>query len=65
MISGIWFSLINDVTKISSLFPTATIWLGGSALTDVLITTSLVYHVSFLAYLRRFFSLMAALFTAP
>ncbi|KAF9521003.1 hypothetical protein BS47DRAFT_1286451, partial [Hydnum rufescens UP504] len=45
MISGIWFSFVNNVTKISKLSTPATIWLGGSALTDVLITASLVYHL--------------------
>lgn len=42
MYSGIRFAIINDVTKIASLFPTATIWLGGSALCDFIITISMV-----------------------
>ncbi|KAG8895563.1 hypothetical protein FRB99_000462 [Tulasnella sp. 403] len=45
-VSGIWFAIINDITKISSLFPSATVWLGGSALADVMITASLVAYLS-------------------
>ncbi|KAG8927505.1 hypothetical protein FRC03_011811 [Tulasnella sp. 419] len=46
MVSGIWFAILNDITKISTLFPSATVWLGGSALTDVIITVSLVAYLS-------------------
>ncbi|KAG8730030.1 hypothetical protein FRC12_020553 [Ceratobasidium sp. 428] len=42
MYSGIKFAIINDVTKIASLFPSATVWLGGSALCDFIITISMV-----------------------
>lgn len=42
MYSGIRFEIIDDVAKIASLFPTATIWLGGSALCDFIITISMV-----------------------
>lgn len=45
-ISGIWFEVINDVTKIGFLFPTATVWLGGSALTDILIAVTMIVLVS-------------------
>ncbi|KIO31273.1 hypothetical protein M407DRAFT_19652 [Tulasnella calospora MUT 4182] len=45
-VSGIWFAIINDITKISSLFPSATVWLGGSALADVMITISLVSYLA-------------------
>ncbi|KAG8920307.1 hypothetical protein FRC01_000829, partial [Tulasnella sp. 417] len=45
-VSGIWFAIINDITKISSLFPSATVWLGGSALVDVMITVSLVSYLA-------------------
>ncbi|CAE6511105.1 unnamed protein product [Rhizoctonia solani] len=42
MYSGIKFAILNDITKIATLFPTATVWLGGSALCDFLITISMV-----------------------
>ncbi|CAE6438264.1 hypothetical protein ACGC1H_007007 [Rhizoctonia solani] len=42
MYSGIKFAILNDVTKIATLFPTATVWLGGSALCDFIITISMV-----------------------
>ncbi|KAF8326565.1 uncharacterized protein EI90DRAFT_3069705 [Cantharellus anzutake] len=42
-ICGVWFSIINDVTKISSLTTPATIWLAGSAACDVLIAGFMVY----------------------
>ncbi|QRV79274.1 hypothetical protein RhiJN_07289 [Ceratobasidium sp. AG-Ba] len=42
MYSGIKFAILNDITKIASLFPSATVWLGGSALCDFIITISMV-----------------------
>lgn len=47
-ISAIWFEIINDVTKISFLFPTATIWLAGSAVADIMIAVTMVVLVRFL-----------------
>ncbi|KAF8313114.1 hypothetical protein DL93DRAFT_2059482, partial [Clavulina sp. PMI_390] len=45
-ISGIWFQIIDDVTKISFLDPTATVWLAGSAACDVAIAITMVILVS-------------------
>ncbi|CAE6499484.1 unnamed protein product [Rhizoctonia solani] len=42
MYSGTKFAILNDISKIGTLFPTATIWLGGSALCDFIITISMV-----------------------
>ncbi|QRW21583.1 hypothetical protein RhiXN_06572 [Rhizoctonia solani] len=33
---------LNDITQIATLFPSATVWLGGSALCDFIITISMV-----------------------
>lgn len=41
------FAILNDITKIASLFPTATVWLGGSALCDFIITIAMVTFVRF------------------
>ncbi|KAG8743246.1 hypothetical protein FRC10_012290 [Ceratobasidium sp. 414] len=42
MYCGIEFAIVNDITKIATLFPAATVWLGGSALCDFIITISMV-----------------------
>lgn len=40
--AGVKFAILNDITKIATLFPSATVWLGGSALCDFIITISMV-----------------------
>ncbi|KAG8951425.1 hypothetical protein FRC04_006196 [Tulasnella sp. 424] len=42
-VTGIWFAILNDITKIALLDASAGVWLAGSAITDFLITISLVW----------------------
>ncbi|KIO31275.1 hypothetical protein M407DRAFT_220375 [Tulasnella calospora MUT 4182] len=42
-VTGIWFAILNDITKIALLDVSAGVWLAGSAITDLFITVSLVY----------------------
>ncbi|KAG9050492.1 hypothetical protein FS837_004986 [Tulasnella sp. UAMH 9824] len=42
-VTGIWFAILNDITKIALLDASAGVWLAGSAITDLFITVSLVW----------------------
>ncbi|KAG9018562.1 hypothetical protein FRB90_011391 [Tulasnella sp. 427] len=45
-VTGIWFAILNDITKIALLDASAGVWLAGSAITDLFITVSLVWVLS-------------------
>ncbi|KAG8927506.1 hypothetical protein FRC03_011812 [Tulasnella sp. 419] len=46
IVSGVWFELLEDTTKVGVLRPPAIVWLAGSAIVDVIITASLVTYLA-------------------